>query len=117
MSDERQAADARLRDKSGSAEAWHRRQPDTPLTRFLGGTPLNVVLRLFFLSLVVGALLMWLDIKPTQIIEELLHFVRRIWAMGFAAFRHLGNYFVAGAMIVVPVWLVLRLANIRGSDH
>ena len=115
MVDERQAADDRLWDKSGSADLWHGHQPDTPLTRFLGGTPVNVALRLFLLSVVVGALLMWLDIEPADIVRETLHFVQRIWAMGFHAFRDLGAYLLAGAMIVVPVWLFLRLVNMRGS--
>ena len=114
MLDERQAADARLWSKDSSAETWRWRQPDTPLTRFLGGTPVNVGLRLFFLSLVVGALLMWLDIKPADIVRELLLFVDRIWRMGFHAFRDLGAYLIAGAMIVVPIWLVLRVVNMRG---
>lgn len=114
MIDERQAADARLWGKSASAEAWRWHQPDTPLTRFLGGTPINVVLRLFLLSLVVGALLMWLDIKPAAITREVVHFVHAVWAMGFDAFRDLGDYLIAGAMIVVPVWFVLRLVNMRG---
>ncbi len=114
MLDERQAADARLRSKDSFAETWRWRQPDTPLTRFLGGTPVNVALRLFFLSLVVGALLMWLDIKPTDIVRELTHFIDRIWSMGFHAFRDLGVYLIAGAMIVVPIWFVLRVVNMRG---
>ena len=116
MTDERQAADARLWGKGNSADAWRWHQPDTPLTRFLGGTPLNVALRLFFLSLVVGALLMWLDIKPADIVQDALHFTGQMWSMGFHAFRDLGAYLLAGAMIVVPVWFVLRVVNMRGPS-
>ncbi len=114
MIDEKRADDARLWDKGGAADAWRWRRPGSPLNRFLGGTPVNVVLRLFFLSLIVGALLMWLDIKPADVIQGVLHFFHRIWAMGFNAVRELGNYLLAGALIVVPIWLVLRLLNTRG---
>jgi hypothetical protein len=86
-----------------------RRQPDTPLTRFLGGSPIGVFLRLFFLSLIVGALLMWLDIRPYDIIDAVVRFIHRIWALGFDAIRQLGDYLLAGTIIVVPVWLVSRL--------
>jgi len=88
-------------------------QPDTPLTRFLGGSPVGVFLRLFFLSLIVGALLMWLDIRPYDVINTVVHFVHRIWALGFDAIRQLGDYLLAGAIIVVPVWFVSRLLSSR----
>ena len=67
-----------------SASPW-KSQPDTPLARFLGGSPLSVFWRLFFLSLIVGALLMWLDIRPYDIFETLVRFAHRIWALGFDA--------------------------------
>ena len=68
-------------------------------------------LRLLVLSLLVGALLMWLDIRPYDIIEALVRFAHRIWALGFDAIRQLGDYILAGAIIVVPVWFVSRLLS------
>lgn len=112
MIDEKHAEDARFWDKSGSGEAW--RRPETALTRFLGGTPANVAIRLLFLSVVVGALLMWLDIKPGDIIQGVVQFFHRIWGLGFTAIRELGHYLLAGAVIVVPIWFVFRLLNMRG---
>ena len=87
---------------------------DNSLTRFLGGPPVTVFVRLFFISLIVGALLVWLDIHPAQIIDGVRRFVTRIYEMGFDAVREAGQYILAGALIVVPVWLVLRLLNARG---
>lgn len=86
------------------------------LTRFLGGSPLAVLVRLLFVSLIVGALLAWLDIHPRDIFSGLERFIRRFTNMGFAAVREVGGYILIGAMIVVPVWLVMRLLNIRGSN-
>ena len=85
------------------------------LTRFLGGSPAAVALRLVLLSLIVGALLMWLEIRPEDIILGVERFFRRLWLLGFDAIRDAAQYIVAGALIVVPVWFVLRLMNMRGA--
>ena len=58
---------------------------DNPLTRFFGGPPVSVIFRL---------------------IEDL---VRAIWDMGFDALVWLWRYFLLGAVIVVPIWLIVRL--------
>jgi len=104
-----------------SQEAPRWRAPDmnarpmaeNALTRFFGGAPLAVLLKLLFVSLVVGAMLMWLDIRPGDIIYGVERFVRRIWNMGFDAIRDIAQYIVAGAIIVVPVWLVMRLMSMK----
>ena len=87
---------------------------ESGLRRFLGGAPLEVVLRLAVVSLVVGALLMWLDIRPGDVYRELSDLVGRLWALGFRSMADFGSYILAGAIIVVPVWLVLRLFSYRG---
>ena len=84
------------------------------LERFLGGTPASVFVKLLFISLVVGALLMWLDIRPGDIFRGIQDFLNRIYALGFGAVRELFNYVIAGAVIVVPVWFILRLLNVGG---
>jgi len=81
------------------------------LARFLGGPPLSVLARLVMLSLIVGALLMWLEIHPAEIIDAVERLFRRLWNLGFGAVRVVLEYVVAGAVIVVPIWLVLRLLN------
>jgi hypothetical protein len=91
---------------------WQR--TETPIVRLLGGTPVSVLIRLFFLSLIVGAVLMWLDIRPIDIFQGILRLLNRLWGLGFEALREAGEYLLAGAVIVVPIWLVLRLLNLRG---
>ncbi len=86
---------------------------DAPLTRFLGGSPVSVLLRLLIVSFAVGALMVWLDIHPMDIYYGLRRFFHRIWMLGFDSIREIGSYILAGAMIVVPVWFVLRLMNMR----
>ncbi len=81
------------------------------LENFLGGSPLNVAARLFFISLVVGALLMWLELRPMDILRGVQAFFDRIYALGFGAVKELASYVLAGAVFVVPAWLVLRMMN------
>lgn len=84
------------------------------LTRFLGDTPLRVVVRLAFLSLVVGVILSALDLDPLGVIDLVLSFIQRLWDMGFSAIEQVGKYLVLGAVIVVPIWLVSRIFSSRG---
>ena len=79
------------------------------LHRFFGGSPLAVLGRLVFLSLVVGALLMWLDIDPMALLDALNRLAQHLWAMGFDAVRQASRYIAAGALIVVPIWFLARL--------
>ena len=87
---------------------------DTLVTRFFGGSPVAAIVRLAFISLVVGALLMWLDIEPLAIVRAAERLVDHLWAMGFDTVRQLGRYLAAGALIVVPIWFVARLFSLRG---
>jgi hypothetical protein len=88
---------------------------ESALHRFLGGSPGAVVMRLFFISLIVGALFMWLDIRPADILRAISDLIDRISRLGFDAVREIVNYVLVGAAIVVPVWFVLRLLNMRGD--
>jgi hypothetical protein len=99
----------------GSAETEPTRMASkNAIEDFLGGSPLNVAVRLFFISLVVGALLMWLDLRPIDILRGVQDFIDRIYRLGFGAVRELVSYVLAGAVIVIPAWLVLRLMNMGG---
>jgi hypothetical protein len=86
---------------------------DNELERFLGGSPLSVFIRLVVLSLIVGFFLVWLDIRPMDVLVGLHAIFHRFWAAGFDAIREIATYVLAGAAIVVPVWLALRLLNMR----
>lgn len=87
------------------------------LENFLGGSPLNTLARLFVISLVVGALLMWLELRPIDIFRGVQAFFDRIYQLGFGAVRELVSYVLAGAIFVVPAWLVLRLVNVGASKR
>jgi len=118
MSDDRRSAPEappRWTENPSYPQDPHWRRSGTPLTRFLGGSPGGVFLRLLFVSLIVGAFLMWLDIRPSDIFRGLFQFINRIWSLGFDAIREVLDYVLVGAVIVIPVWLALRLLNMRND--
>ncbi len=86
---------------------------DTTATRFLGGSPLTVLIRLVVVSLLVGALMSWLGIDAADILRSVERGVVRLWGSGFAALGDIGRTVAAGALVVVPVWFVLRLLRYR----
>ncbi len=83
--------------------------------RLLGGPPVAVAARLVFASLVVGAAMIWLRIEPTDVLVAVANFAHHLYVMGFLAAGQLGRYALAGAAIVVPLWIVARLLSFRGT--
>lgn len=87
--------------------------PDPRLQRALGGSPLGVVVKLVFLSLIVGALMAFLGLTPRSLFSALETFVRGVWNMGYDAIREVGQWILAGAIVVIPVWLIARMLGKR----
>ena len=80
--------------------------------RFFGGPPLSVIFRLILLSLLIGVILQVLGIDPWNIFDSLRRLVLRFWDMGFDAVRWLWRYLLLGAVVVVPIWLIVRLMRV-----
>ena len=78
------------------------------LNRFLGGSPLAVLGKLILLSILIGVVLSALGLDPLNIFASLQRLIRDIWNMGFDAVRWLWQYFLLGAVLVIPIWLILR---------
>ncbi|WP_336809954.1 DUF6460 domain-containing protein [Bosea sp. MMO-172] len=83
------------------------------MERFLGGSPLSVLVRLIFISLLVGAAMTYLDLSPPDLYESAVRFVRSITGLGFDTVRKVGQWVITGALIVVPLWLLMRLFAAR----
>jgi uncharacterized protein DUF6460 len=79
--------------------------------RFLGGPPLAVLGKLILLSILIGVVLSALGLDPWNIYESIVSLFRRIWNMGFDAVRWLWQYFLLGAVLVIPIWLILRVVR------
>jgi Family of unknown function (DUF6460) len=84
--------------------------------RFFGGPPLAVAGRLILLSILVGVILAAIGLDPWNIIQSVRRLIENIWNMGFDAVRWLWQYFLLGAVIVLPIWVLVRLAKVpRGQ--
>jgi len=79
--------------------------------RFFGGSPLWVVVRLILLSIVIGVLLSALGFDPWNILQSVERLIRRILDLGWDAVAWLWRYFLLGAVLVIPIWLIVRLVR------
>ncbi len=79
--------------------------------QFFGESVAGTVIRLVLLSIVVGIVFSALGITPFNLVERLQQIIRNIANLGFDAFHWAFQYFLLGAVIVVPIWLVVRLLS------
>ena len=86
------------------------------LERFFGGNPAFVLARLAIISLIVGVVLAALGFSPYDLLQTVRELIQRIYDMGFAAVEKGFRYFLLGAVIVFPVWFLLRLFKVFGGS-
>jgi hypothetical protein len=83
-----------------------------PVTRFFGGSPLWVLVKLAMLSVVIGVILAVLDVDALAIVravQDLFYsFFENIWD----ALETVLRWFTLGAVIVFPIWLISRLLHL-----
>jgi hypothetical protein len=84
---------------------------DNQVARWAGGSPLGVLVRLVLVSILVGVILSALGLDPFDIVRSIERMIRTLWNLGFDAFRWLWRYFLLGAVIVIPIWILVRLFN------
>jgi hypothetical protein len=89
---------------------------DDTVSRFLGGSPLSVLFRLILLSILVGVILAAIGLDPVNILYSVERLIRSVWDMGFDAVVWVWRYFLLGAVLVIPIWLILRLARGAGRN-
>jgi hypothetical protein len=80
------------------------------------GSPAATIIQLIIWSIVVGVVLSALGITPFNLVERLGLIARRISDLGFGAFHWAAQYLLLGAVVVVPIWLVVRLFSGRGRS-
>lgn len=87
------------------------------MDKFFGGEPLWVLLRLVVISLVLGVVLAAFNLDAFGLVQKLRDLVNYVYDLGFGAFRWALDYFILGAVVVVPVWFVMRLFAVsKGGD-
>jgi hypothetical protein len=84
-------------------------------SRFVGGSPMSALVRLIIVSFVVGLLLETLGLDPVSLLSEAERALRHIVEYGLTDVRQIGGVLLTGAMVVVPVWIVLRLLDAGGT--
>lgn len=84
---------------------------ESSLRRFLGGSPLSVLVRLLFLSLIVGAFMALIGTDPFSMLRGFTDLVRSVIESGFDVLGEVGVWLVTGALIVVPIFVIVRLVR------
>ncbi|MES1991625.1 MAG: DUF6460 domain-containing protein [Pseudomonadota bacterium] len=79
------------------------------MNALFGGPVLPTLFKLAVASVVVGILLAIFGIQPIDLWRNFLDTVAHIWNMGFDALNWSVRYILLGAVVVVPIWLVLRI--------
>lgn len=84
---------------------------DNQVARWMGGSPVWVLVRLALLSVVVGVILSALGLDPLNILQSIERLIRNLFNFSFEAIERLWRYFLLGAVIVLPLWLIMRVAR------
>lgn len=83
------------------------------IERFLGDSPLRILVKLLVLSFIVGIVMAAFNWTPWDIFYGVRDFLLRIWNMGFAALGRFGEYILIGAAVVIPAFIILRILSYR----
>lgn len=84
-----------------------------PLSSLIGGSLAAVALRLLVISFVAGVVLITFGFEPETLYANLYRGVHRLIDFGLGDIRQIGRILATGAMVVIPVWIVLRLLSAR----
>jgi hypothetical protein len=77
--------------------------------RFFGGSPIGVLLRLLLLCVIVGLILDQLDLNAFELFRWMGRVLEDVLHNSAHVLRAVGRYFLIGAVIVIPIWIVLRI--------
>ena len=83
------------------------------VNRFLGDSPLRVLIKLIVISFLVGIVMSVMGWSPYDVVDAVRDFVLYVYDTGFEAFGRFIDYFLVGAIIVVPAFFIIRLFSYR----
>ena len=90
------------------------------MDKIFGGDPWWVILRLVVISLILGVVLSAFRLDVFGLVQKLRDLVQYIYSLGFDAIGWAIDYFLLGAVIVFPIFVIMRLlavAKDRGSSQ
>jgi hypothetical protein len=79
------------------------------ISRFLGGPPGAVLFKLIIASVLVGVVMAALGLNPEVLFRGIRNLIRGILDLSFETLREAFRWFVYGAVIVVPIFVLMRL--------
>ena len=79
------------------------------VNRFLGDSPLRVLVKLIVISFLVGIVMSVMGWSPYDVIYGARDFVVHLYDTGFAVFGRFIDYFLLGAVLGVECRTTLRL--------
>ncbi len=79
---------------------------------FLGDSLGRTIIKLAIISLVVGVILSALNVTPWEVWDAIRNFFVNLYNLGFDALWSVGKYFVYGAIVVVPIFLLMRFLKL-----
>ena len=87
------------------------------MERFFGGSPLLVILKLVMASLIIGVVLSFFGLNPNNLYHAVIRLGDWISSLGLDAVQTTARYIILGALIVVPLWLLVRFFSFLGADR
>ena len=87
------------------------------LNRFLGDSVGRTLIKLAVISFIAGVVMSALNISPRGLLDGVIRFFQRIWNLGFDAIYGSLEYFLLGAAVVIPVFLVIRVLSYRSTPR
>ena len=70
-----------------------------------------MAIRLILISVLVGVVLHAMGLDAWDIVASIRSLFQRIWNLGFDTINWVWRYFLLGAVVVVPIWLISRFMN------
>lgn len=85
------------------------------MTRIFGGSPLGVLVRLALLCVIVGLILDQLDLDAFRLLRWVVDSIEDLVRNSADVLKQIGRYFLIGAMVVIPIWILLRIFRVGGG--
>ncbi|AYC99531.1 DUF6460 domain-containing protein [Neorhizobium sp. NCHU2750] len=83
------------------------------VNKFLGDSIGRTIVKLIVVCLIVGFVLAFFGFTPHNIVDSVRYYFLDLWYNGFRALGRVGDYLLLGAIVVIPIFIVLRLMSYR----
>jgi len=104
--------------ENNSANTATPAEPKTRLQRLLSVTP-GDILRVAIISVIVGIVLAAFNINPSDLWKDFFGTLGTVWSEAFEKVTLLARgsvrYLILGAVLVLPIWLVIHIARSLGK--